>query len=87
MDMAKLLDLSKRIPLANVIIAAHYTEMEKDGKNYDYMASCFYLEADKSAFLGKNNAKWLVNYYRNGGRRWISDQNYDRIKKLAGDND
>jgi hypothetical protein len=87
LDMGKLLDLSPRIPLANVIIAAQYTEMVKDGKNYDYMASCFYLEADKSAFLGKKNAKWLVNYYRNGGRRLISDQDYKRIKILAGENE
>lgn len=87
LDMAKLLDLSLRVPLANVIIAAQYTEMEKDGKNYDYMASCFYLEADKCAFLGKKNAKWLVNYYRNGGRRLISDQDYKRIKILAGENE
>jgi len=87
LDMAKLLDLSLRVPLANVIIAAQYTEMVKDGKNYDYMASCFYLEADKSAFLGKKNAKWLLNYYRNGGRRLISDQDYNRIKILAGENE
>lgn len=84
-DIARLVLLSNRIPLANLMLAAHYADLTNSEKNYDKMASYFYLKADESGLLGKKNAKWLLNYYKNGGIRTIDDEDYARIKKLAGE--
>ena len=84
-DIARLVVLSNRIPVANLMLAAHYADLTNSEKNYDKMASHFYLKADKSGLLGKKNARWLLNYYKNGGIRTIDDKDYTRIKKLAGE--
>lgn len=84
-DIQGLLLLADRIPLANLMLAAHYADLTNSEKNYDKMASYFYLRADKSGLLGKKNARWLLNYYKNGGIRTIDDEDYARIKKLAGE--
>lgn len=84
-DIASLVMLSNRIPLANLMLAAHYAEMTNSEKNYDKMATYYYLRADKAGLLGKKNARWLLNYYKNGGIRTIDDEDYARIKKLAGE--
>lgn len=85
-DIPRLILLSNRIPVANLMLAAHYADLTNSEKNYDKMASYFYLEADKSGLLGKKNARWLLNYYKNGGIRTIDDQDYARIKNLASEN-
>ena len=84
-DMCRLIMLAERIPVAYIMIATHYADKIKDGKNYDQLREFNYLKADDCAFLGRKNAQWLVNYYRNGGRRLISDEDYTRIKALAGE--
>ena len=84
-DIARLILLSDRIPVANLMLAAHYADLTNNEKNYDKMASYFFLKADKSGFLGKKNARWLLNYYKNGGIRTIDDEDFARIKKLAGE--
>lgn len=84
-DIARLILLSDRIPVANLMLAAHYADLTNSEKNYDKMASHFFLKADKSGLLGKKNSRWLLNYYKNGGIRTIDDQDYARIKKLAGE--
>lgn len=84
-DIARLILLSDRIPVANLMLAAHYADLTNNEKNYDKMASYFYLKADKCGLLGKKNARWLLNYYKNGGIRTIDDEDFARIKKLAGE--
>lgn len=85
LDIPKLILMSHRAPISNLMIAAHYADLTNSEKNYDKMASYFYLKADKSGLLGKKNARWLMNYYKNGGIRTIDDEDYARIKKLAGE--
>ena len=84
-DITRLILLSDRIPLANLMLAAHYADLTNSEKNYDKMASYFYLRADECGLLGKKNARWLLNYYKNGGIRTIDDKDFARIKKLAGE--
>lgn len=58
-----------------------YNESLKD----EELAAYYLLQSDKKACLGIRGAKWLLDYYRNGGKLQLTDQDIQRFRILAGE--
>ena len=49
----------------------------------EHLAAYYYQKADQHICLGKEGARWLLNYYRNGEDIHLSDKDLERLQVLA----
>ena len=59
--------LSGRVPIADLMLGDIYSGYESDSTIDINLAAMYYRRADEQGFLGKRQARWLLNYYNNGG--------------------
>ena len=84
-DLGKLAALSDSIPFVNTILGKIYSGSEDEKLQNDQLAAHYFLKADEKACLGKRGARWLLNYYRNGGNLPLSERDIQRLQILAGE--
>jgi hypothetical protein len=48
------------------------------------LAAYYYLKADENACLGRDGAKWLLEYYHRGGTLELCEKDIKRLEILAG---
>ena len=85
-DMKKLTALAERIPWACNLLG----DICSNKKNADLMnerlAAYYYMKADEQACLTKRGAQYLLIYHLTDKDFSLSESDFERIKKLSGDN-
>jgi TPR repeat protein len=83
-DIERLKALADSVPIACKRLGDIYSGMIGDETWKDaQLAAYYYMKADEHAMLSKYSAKWILNYYKNGGNINLSDKDIERFEKLA----
>jgi TPR repeat protein len=83
-DITKLIALSDRMPIVNACLGKIYSGMDDESLKNEKRAAYYYMKADKNACLGRDAARWLLNYHRNGGNLELNERDIKRLEVLAG---
>ena len=79
----KLVEMAEKVPYAYKILGNIYSGKDYPGLKDEQLAAFYYLKADKHTCLGKEGARWLLNYYRNVGNLNLSNKDLERLQILA----
>ena len=82
-DIARLIALAERMPLANACLGKIYSGKNDESKKDERLAAYYYMKADEKACLPKDGARWLLAYHRNGGNLKLSEKDIERLELLA----
>lgn len=83
-DIDKLKTLADSVPIACMCLGDIYSGKTGDEcKRDDQLAAYYYMKADKHALVSRFTARWLLNYYQNGGDIKLSEKDIERFEKLA----
>ena len=82
-DIARLIALAERMPLANACLGKIYSGKNDESKKDERLAAYYYMKADEKACLPKDGARWLLAYHRNGGNLQLSEKDIERLELLA----
>lgn len=83
-DIDKLKALADSVPIASMCLGDIYSGKTGDEcKRDDQLAAYYYMKADKHALVGRFTARWLLNYYQNGGDIKLSEKDIERFEKIA----
>ena len=81
----RMIQVADKVPLAYMILGNIYSGRENEGLKDEALAAYYYLKADQHTCLGKTGARWLLNYYHNGGDLQLSETDLERLKILSKD--
>ena len=81
--ITKLIEASEKVPYAYKILGNIYSGEDFPGLKDEHLAAYYYQKADQHICLGKEGARWLLNYYRNGEDIHLSDKDLERLQVLA----
>lgn len=79
----KLIEAAEKVPYAYKILGSIYSGNDYPGLKDEQLAAYYYLKADQHVCLGKDGARWLLNYYYDGGNLQLSEKDLERLKILA----
>lgn len=79
-DKAKLEQIAERIPIAYKLLGELCLDPDENGNIDEMQAACYFLKADKHALLSKREARWLLDYYRDGGIVQLNDEDVRRLE-------
>lgn len=79
----KLISMADKFPFANKFLAEMYAGEVCDSVFNPELAASYYLEADKHGFLGRRDAKWLLDYYASENIQ-IDELEKQRLMALSG---
>ena len=82
-DIARLIALAERMPLANACLGKIYSGKNDESKKDERLAAYYYMKADEKACLPKDGARWLLAYHRNGGNLQLGEKDIERLELLA----
>ncbi len=85
-SIKKLVEVTEKVPYAYKILGNIYSGNDYPGLKDEELAAYYYLKADLHTCLGKEGARWLLNYYREGHDLNLSSMEMERIQTLAGMN-
>ena len=85
-DMKKLTALAERIPWACNLLGDICSNKENADLMNERLAAYYYMKADKQACLTKRGAQFLLIYHQTNKDFSLSESDFERIKKLGGDN-
>lgn len=83
-DITKLIALADKLPIANTCLGKIFTGKDDESNKNEQLAAYYYQKADKNACLGKDGARWLLNYQINGGNIELDEKDIERLRILAG---
>ena len=72
------------MPIANACLGKIYSGKDDESLKDEKRAAYYYLKADKNACVGRDGARWLLGYHRNGGNLELSERDIERLEVLAG---
>lgn len=81
--ITKLIKAAEKVPYAYKILGNIYSGNDYPGLKDEQLAAYYYLKADQHVCLGKDGARWLLNYYYDGGNLQLSEKDLERLKILA----
>ena len=81
--ITKLIDAAEKVPYAYKILGSIYSGNDYPGLKDEQLAAYYYLKADQHVCLGKDGARWLLNYYYDGGNLKLGEKDLERLKILA----
>lgn len=81
--ITKLIEAAEKVPYAYKILGNIYSGEDFLGLKDEHLAAYYYQKADQHICLGKEGARWLLNYYRNGEDIHLSDKDLERLQVLA----
>lgn len=84
-NVERLKALEDSMPLACQFLADVYSGSWDWNMRNDSLVAHYYLKADEKAYLGKQGARWLLNYHRNKDDFNLSEQDFQRFQFLAGE--
>ena len=79
----KLIEAAEKVPYAYKILGNIYSGNDYPGLKDEQLAAYYYLKADQHVCLGKDGARWLLNYYYDGGNLKLGEKDLERLKILA----
>lgn len=82
-DATGLIRMAERHPFAYKFLAEMYAGEVCDSVYDPKQAAIYYLKADEHGFLGRNGAKWLLDYYARENIQ-IGDLEKQRLQTLSG---
>lgn len=85
-DMKKLTALAERIPWACNLLGDICSDKENVDLMNERLAAYYYMKADEQACLTKRGAQYLLIYHLTHKDSSLSESDFERIKKLGGDN-
>ena len=83
-NVRRLATMTNKMPIANACLGKIYSGRNGEAMKNEELAAYYYMKADEKACLSRNGARWLLNYYRNGGNLKLSEKDIERLKILAG---
>ena len=84
-NVERLKALEDSMPLACQFLADVYSGSWDWNMRNDSLVAHYYLKADEKAYLGKQGARWLLNYHRSKDDFNLSEQDLQRFRFLAGE--
>lgn len=81
--ITKLVETAEKVPYAYKMLGNIYSGEDYLGLKDEKLAAYYYLKADQYTCLGKEGARWLINYYRNGGELNLSEKDQERLLILS----
>lgn len=85
-DMKKLTALAERIPWVCNLLGDICSNKENVDLMNERLAAYYYMKADEQACLTKRGAQYLLIYHQTDKDFSLSESDFERIKKLGGDN-
>ena len=85
MDMVQMKKVAEKNPFACSLLAMLYTGNGDEIPKNEQLAAYYFLKADEQAFLGREGARWLLDYHRNGGYLQLSEKDLQRLRTLSGE--
>ncbi len=82
-SIKKLVKVAEKVPYAYKILGNIYSGNDYPGLKDEQLAAYYYLKADQHTCLGKEGARWLLNYYYNGGDLQLSEKDLERLHRLV----
>ena len=82
-DENTLANLAETIPLFNGFIAEEYIRTMDEHPENEAKAARAYLRADENGCLDKRGAQWLLKYMDYGGKLPLTENDIQRLRKLA----
>ena len=79
----KLVGVAEKVPYAYKILGNIYSGNDYPGLKDEQLAAYYYLKADQHTCLDKEGARWLLNYYYNGGDLQLSEKDLERLQILS----
>ena len=81
--VSKLIEIAEKVPYAYRILGSIYSGEKNEGLKDENLAAYYYQKADQHITLGKDGARWLLNYYYDGGDLQLSETDIERLKILS----
>lgn len=84
-NVERLKALEDSMPWVCLFLADVYMGSWDWNMRNDSLVAHYYMKADEKAYLGKQGARWLLNYHRNKDDFNLSEQDFQRFQFLAGE--
>ena len=81
----RMLEIADKVPLAYKILGDIYSGVKYEYLKDEALAASYYLKADQHICIGKAGARWLLNYYHDGGNLQLSESDLERLQILSED--
>ena len=82
-DAAKLSMIADRIPLAYSMLGDLYYEPDENGHTDKKFAVEYYMKAEEHAVLGRRGAERVLDYYKNGGKVRLTEDDVNRLEMIV----
>ena len=82
-DAAKLSMIADRIPIAYSILGDLYYEPDENGQTDKKFAVEYYMKAEEHAVLGRRGAERVLDYYKNGGKVRLTEDDVNRLEMIV----
>lgn len=82
-DAAKLSMVADRIPIAYSILGDLYYEPDENGQTDKKFAVEYYMKAEEHAVLGRRGAERVLDYYKNGGKVRLTEDDVNRLEMIV----
>ena len=85
-DKDKLLQIAERVPVVYKNLAMLCLQRDENGDIDEPLAAYYFLKAEEKAMLGKRDARWLLDYYNDGGDIQLTAEGVERLEAFIGSN-
>ena len=82
-DAAKLVIIADQMPLAYYLLGNLYYEPDEKGETNKQLAVEYYMKAEERAVLGRRGALRILDYYRNGGKVRLTEDDVKRLELIV----
>lgn len=82
-DAAKLVIIADQMPLAYYLLGNLYYEPDEKGETNKQLAVEYYMKAEERAVLGRQGALRILDYYRNGGKVRLTEDDVKRLELIV----
>lgn len=79
----KMVEVAEKVPYAYKMLGNIYSGKDYPGLKDEQLAAYYYLKADQHTCLGKDGARWLLRYYREGGDLKLNEKDLERLQILS----
>ena len=82
-DATKLVIIADQMPLAYYLLGNLYYEPDEKGETNKQLAMEYYMKAEERAVLGRRGALRILDYYRNGGKVRLTEDDVKRLELIV----
>ena len=82
-DATKLVIIADQMPLAYYLLGNLYYEPDEKGETNKQLAVEYYMKAEERAVLGRRGALRILDYYRNGGKVRLTEDDVKRLELIV----